>query len=82
MQFQGSTLRTTATEENAEEREGQYTVGSPAREVCRRGGHRSSLDREVVSGLAFAIPARRPVFSGQCGQSKPTSPSVGGVSDP
>jgi hypothetical protein len=65
-------------------RGGTNTVGSPAtgRQFPARGGHRSLIEREVVSGHAYAILAPETVEGGWCGYDNPTDPSVDGVSDP
>ena len=41
-----------------------------------------SIEREVVSGHAYAILAPEAVIDGRCGHDKPTFPSVDGVADP
>jgi len=41
-----------------------------------------SIEREVVSGHAYAILAPETRWSGWCGYDKPTFLSVDGVSDP
>ena len=66
--------------ENAEEREGPYTVGSPATDlISGRADTAVSIEREVVSGHAYAIPAPETDSSGRCGINRPTCQSVNGV---
>jgi hypothetical protein len=43
------------------------------------GGHRSSLEREVVSGHAYAILAPDVADGGRCGYDNPANLSVDGV---
>ena len=45
----------------------------------RSGGYRSPIEREVVSGHAYAILAPDAIADGRCGNDKPTSLSVDGV---
>jgi hypothetical protein len=63
---------------------GRYTVGSPA--AGRSDGLGAdtavSIEREVVSGHAYAILAPHAVRYGWCGYDKPMSLSVDGVFDP
>lgn len=53
---------------------GHYTVGSPAASRSRGLGADTavSIEREVVSGHAYAILAPDAVVDGRCGQDKPT----------
>lgn len=73
----------TIHEVSAEEREGRNTVGSPVIGRCSGLADTAvSIEREVVSGHAYAILAPRAGSSGRCGYDTPTYLSVNGVSDP
>jgi hypothetical protein len=50
--------------------------------IAGRADTAVSIEREVVSGHAFAILAPEVVVDGWCGYDKPTFLSVDGVSDP
>jgi hypothetical protein len=60
---------------------GPYTVGSPAagRTYGLGADTAVSIEREVVSGHAYAILAPEAVTGGRCGYDKPTNLSVDGV---
>jgi hypothetical protein len=65
---------------NAEEREGRTPLDRPP--IGRNTGRADtavSIEREVVSGHAYAIPAPKPVTYGWCGYDKPTLLWVVGV---
>ena len=72
-----------AVDNEVEEREGRNTVGSPA--IDHQWGHADtavSIEREVVSGHAYAILAPHIADGGRCGYDNPTNLSVDGVADP
>ena len=54
----------------------------PAASTGLRADTAVSIEREVVSGHAYAIPAPEADSRGWCGHDRPTSLSVNGVSDP
>jgi hypothetical protein len=60
---------------------GSYTVGSPAagRIVGSGADTAVSIEREVVSGHAYAVLAPESLVQGWCGYDNPTFPSVDGV---
>ena len=61
-------------EEVTEEREGPYThVGSPALPGSARADTAGSIEREVVSGHAYAIPAPQVATGGRCGHDTPAT---------
>jgi hypothetical protein len=63
---------------------GSYTVGSPAA-GCNSGlgaDTAVSIEREVVSGHAYAVLTPETRFQGWCGYDNPTYLSVDGVSVP
>ena len=65
---------------NAEEREGRTPLDRPP--IGRNAGRADtavSIEREVVFGHAYAIPAPEPVTHGWCGHDNPTLLSVDGV---
>jgi hypothetical protein len=78
----GSTMST--TEVGVEVREGSNTVGSPVSMRLFNSGADTavSIEREVVSGHAYAILAPQIAEGVGCGYDKPTSLSVDGVFGP
>ena len=60
---------------------GHYTVGSPAASRIRGLGADTavSIEREVVSGHAYAILAPQAADGGRCGYDNPTNLPVDGV---
>jgi len=60
---------------------GPSTVGSPAvrTEFCSGVDTAVSIEREVVSGHAYAILAPQAAIGGRCGNGNPTNLSVDGV---
>jgi hypothetical protein len=66
----------------AEEREGPNTVGSPAsrtRSFSSGADTAVSIEREVVSGHAYAILTPQTADGGRCGYEIPTNLSADGV---
>jgi hypothetical protein len=65
----------------AEEREGRTPLDRPPPGRSRDLGADTavSIEREVVSGHAYAIPAAQPADGGRCGYDNPTNLSVDGV---
>ena len=62
---------------------GPNTVGSPTASTNSLGVDTAvSIEREVVSGHAYAILAPQTVTDGGCGYENPTDVSVDGVFDP
>jgi hypothetical protein len=72
------------TELEAEEREGRAPLDRPPPARSSRSGVDTavSIEREVVSGHAYAILAPQSAMGGRCGQGKPTYMSVDGVFNP
>jgi hypothetical protein len=69
--------------EEAEEREGRTPLDRPPLAAIEaRADTAVSIEREVVSGHAYAILAPETVVDGRCGLENPTNSSVNGVSDP
>ena len=68
----------------AEEREGRTPLDRPPPGRSSNSGADTavSIEREVVSGHAYAILAPRAVDSGRCGYDNLTSLSIDGVFDP
>jgi hypothetical protein len=68
----------------AEEREGWTPLDRPPSERNFRSGVDTavSIEREVVSGHAYAILAPQAANGGRCGKDKPTNLSVDGVVNP
>ena len=68
----------------SEEREGRTPLDRPPPTVSTGSGADTavSIEREVVSGHAYAILAPDAVIDGWCGHDKPTRLSVDGVADP
>jgi len=65
---------------DAEEREGRTPLDRPPiGRDSRRADTAVCIEREVVSGHAYAILAPEPVIHGWCGYDKPTFLSVDGV---
>jgi len=71
-------------EESQRNGRGVHTVGSPAAgRIDWLGAVTAvSIEREVVSGHAYAIRAPEADSRGWCGHDRPTFVSVNGVSDP
>ena len=63
---------------------GPNTVGSPVSRTQFNSGADTavSIEREVVSGHAYAILAPDPADGGRCGYDNPMNLSVDGVSNP
>jgi hypothetical protein len=68
----------------AEEREGRAPLDRPPAEriLSSEVDTAVSIEREVVSGHAYAILAPQAEISGRCGKGKPTNLSVDGVVNP
>jgi hypothetical protein len=68
----------------AEEREGWTPLDRPPSERNFRSGVDTavSIEREVVSGHAYAILAPQAALSGRCGYDKPANVPVDGVFNP
>jgi hypothetical protein len=61
------------------EGEGHTPSDRPLPVVSRRAGTAVPSEQEVVLGHAYAIPALSAISDGRCGNDKPTSSSVDGV---
>jgi hypothetical protein len=68
-----------ATHGEAEEREGRTPLDRPHRPQFSRADTVVSIEREVVSGHAYAILAPGAVCGGRCGHDKPANVPVDGV---
>jgi hypothetical protein len=68
----------------AEEREGRAPLDRPPSEQFSGSGVDTavSIEREVVSGHAYAILAPQASNGGRCGKGKPANVSVDGVVNP
>jgi hypothetical protein len=68
----------------AEEREGRAPLDRPPSERRFSSGVDTavSIEREVVSGHAYAILAPQAADGGRCGKDNPTNLSVDGVFNP
>ena len=73
-----------ATGMEAEEREGRAPLDRPPSGQFPSSGVDTAvcIEREVVSGHAYAILASQAAYGGRCGKGKPMNLSVDGVVNP